>query len=117
VEGVMIWRMARVLVQWLSERRRGVSSQRRGGGWGGGVVATDDAGPDCVAWQVDDRRSIDWSESEGRLVIGSLTAFKGRDWRVVFLLGVRRAVGRGGAHVFCTQLTGKPVGRNLLDQA
>lgn len=42
--------------------------------------------------KVTDRKSINWEEAGERLVMGSLTAFKGKDWRVVILLDCTEGV-------------------------
>ncbi len=42
--------------------------------------------------KVTDRKSINWEEAGEKLVMGSLTAFKGKDWRVVILLDCTEGV-------------------------
>lgn len=42
--------------------------------------------------KVTDRKSINWEEAGERLVLGSLTAFKGKDWRCVILLDCTEGV-------------------------
>ena len=42
--------------------------------------------------QVTDRKSINFDEAGERLVMGSLAAFKGKDWRVVILLDCTEGV-------------------------
>jgi len=42
--------------------------------------------------KVTDRKSINWEEAGARLVMGSLTAFKGKDWRAVILLDCTEGV-------------------------
>lgn len=42
--------------------------------------------------KVTDRKSINWEEAGEKLVLGSLTAFKGKDWRVVILLDCTEGV-------------------------
>lgn len=42
--------------------------------------------------QVTDRKSINFDEAGERLVMGSLAAFKGKDWRCVILLDATEGV-------------------------
>ncbi len=42
--------------------------------------------------QVTDRKSINFDEAGERLVMGSLAAFKGKDWRAVILLDCTEGV-------------------------
>lgn len=48
--------------------------------------------PTHAPQQVTDRRSIDFDEAGERLVMGSLAAFKGKDWRAVILLDCTEGV-------------------------